>query len=90
MMAGTGKAAEHGVLFKGADAIEAASKLTTIVFDKTGTLTKGEPSVTDVITPHPYLTRSLSACGEGAGRGDGGEGRRARGAAPGGHRREEL
>jgi Cu+-exporting ATPase len=28
MMAGTGKAAEHGVLFKGADAIEAASKLT--------------------------------------------------------------
>lgn len=48
MMAGTGKAAEHGVLFKGADAIEAASKLTAIIFDKTGTLTKGEPSVTDV------------------------------------------
>jgi Cu+-exporting ATPase len=71
MMAGTGKAAEHGVLFKGADAIEAASKLTTIVFDKTGTLTKGEPSVTDVITPHPYLTRSLSACGEGQGEGMG-------------------
>jgi len=57
MMAGTGKAAEHGVLFKGAEAIEKASKLQTIVFDKTGTLTKGEPSVTDVvkavITPFP-------------------------------------
>jgi Cu+-exporting ATPase len=50
MMAGTGKAAEYGVLFKGAEAIENASKLHTIVFDKTGTLTKGEPSVTDVIS----------------------------------------
>ena len=49
MMAGTGKAAEYGVLFKGAEAIEKASKLQTIVFDKTGTLTKGEPSVTDVV-----------------------------------------
>jgi Cu+-exporting ATPase len=50
MMAGTGKAAEHGVLFKGADAIEATSKLDAIVFDKTGTLTRGEPSVTDVVS----------------------------------------
>jgi Cu+-exporting ATPase len=49
MMAGTGKAAEFGVLFKGAEAIENASKLQAIVFDKTGTLTKGEPSVTDVV-----------------------------------------
>ena len=49
MMAGTGKAAEHGVLFKSAEAIENTSKLGTIVFDKTGTLTKGEPSVTDII-----------------------------------------
>ncbi len=48
-MAGTGKAAEHGVLFKNAEAIENASKLKVIVFDKTGTLTKGEPSVTDVV-----------------------------------------
>ncbi|HLA99521.1 MAG TPA: heavy metal translocating P-type ATPase [Anaerolineales bacterium] len=49
MMAGTGKGAEHGVLFKGAEAIENTSKLQTIIFDKTGTLTKGEPSVTDVM-----------------------------------------
>ncbi|HBY97269.1 MAG TPA: heavy metal translocating P-type ATPase, partial [Chloroflexi bacterium] len=49
MMAGTGKGAEHGVLFKGADAIEATTRLQTIIFDKTGTLTKGEPSVTDVV-----------------------------------------
>ncbi len=49
MMAGTGKAAEYGILFKGADAVEAASKVQVVVFDKTGTLTKGSPSVTDVV-----------------------------------------
>jgi len=57
MMAGTGKAAEHGILFKSADAIESSSKLTTLVFDKTGTLTRGEPSVTD-IRPAPAWTES--------------------------------
>jgi len=49
MMAGTGKAAEYGILFKGADAVEAASKVQVVIFDKTGTLTKGSPSVTDVV-----------------------------------------
>ncbi len=50
IMAGTGKGAEHGILFKGGDALEATSKVTTVVFDKTGTLTKGKPSVTDIVT----------------------------------------
>src|SRR5439155_5434371 len=45
MMAGTGKAAEYGILFKGAIAVEALSKIGVVVFDKTGTLTKGEPSL---------------------------------------------
>lgn len=49
VMAGTGKAAEHGVLFKNGEALEAAEKLHAIVFDKTGTLTRGKPEVTDVI-----------------------------------------
>ncbi len=49
IMAGTGKVAEHGVLFKNAEAIENAAKLQTIVFDKTGTISKGEASVTDVV-----------------------------------------
>ena len=54
MMAGAGKGAEFGVLFKGAEAIENTSKIQTIVFDKTGTLTKGEPSVTDVVTSYEW------------------------------------
>jgi Cu+-exporting ATPase len=49
IMAGTGKAAEYGILFKGGDAIESASRLDIILFDKTGTLTRGQPSVTDVV-----------------------------------------
>lgn len=49
MMGGSGIAAENGILFKGADAIEATSKIQTVVLDKTGTLTKGKPSVTDVL-----------------------------------------
>ncbi len=50
MMAGAGKGAEYGVLFKGAGAIEATAKVRTIIFDKTGTITKGEPELTDVLT----------------------------------------
>jgi Cu+-exporting ATPase len=49
MMAGTGKGAEFGILFKGADAMETTARVQVVVLDKTGTLTKGEPSVTDVV-----------------------------------------
>ncbi len=49
VMAGTGKAAEQGILFKSGEALESAEKLYAIVFDKTGTLTAGKPEVTDMI-----------------------------------------
>ena len=43
----SGKAAKKGVLFKGGDKIEIASKINHIIFDKTGTLTKGMPFIVD-------------------------------------------
>ena len=48
IMAGTGKGAEKGVLFKTSEALEMAARLDTLVLDKTGTLTVGRPSVVDV------------------------------------------
>ena len=49
LMVGVGKGAEAGILIRGAEVLERAQKLTTVVFDKTGTLTRGEPNVTDII-----------------------------------------
>lgn len=50
VMTGSGRAARSGILFKKAQALEAAGKVRTVVLDKTGTVTTGKPRVTVV---HP-------------------------------------
>ncbi|AZS15506.1 heavy metal translocating P-type ATPase [Paenibacillus lutimineralis] len=49
IMAGSGRAAEIGVLFKGGEHLEQTHKIDAIILDKTGTVTKGKPELTDVL-----------------------------------------
>ncbi|MBW2167673.1 MAG: copper-translocating P-type ATPase, partial [Deltaproteobacteria bacterium] len=55
IMAGTGKGAEKGILFKNSEALETATKLDTIVLDKTGTITLGKPSVVNIIVSNSLI-----------------------------------
>ena len=55
IMAGTGKGAEKGMLFKNSEALEMATKLDTIVLDKTGTITIGKPSVVNLVVSDAFI-----------------------------------
>ncbi len=49
IMAGSGRAAEFGILFKGGEHLEQTQRIDTVVVDKTGTVTHGKPILTDVV-----------------------------------------
>jgi len=49
VMAGSGRAAELGILFKGGEVFEAARRIDTVLIDKTGTLTDGSMRVTTIV-----------------------------------------
>jgi Cu+-exporting ATPase len=54
VMVATGRAAQAGVLFRDAEAIEMLRKVDTLIVDKTGTLTEGRPAFREVNAQAPY------------------------------------
>ncbi|MBB4823429.1 Cu+-exporting ATPase [Sporosarcina luteola] len=59
IMAGSGRAAEMGILFKGGEHLENTRAIDTVVLDKTGTVTKGEPALTDVVITKRYAEQDV-------------------------------
>jgi heavy metal translocating P-type ATPase len=49
IMAGSGRAAELGILFKGGEVYEIARSADTVLFDKTGTVTEGTMRLAEVV-----------------------------------------
>ncbi|OMC67438.1 copper-translocating P-type ATPase [Paenibacillus sp. FSL H7-0326] len=59
IMAGSGRAAEFGILFKGGEHLENAGYIQTVILDKTGTVTHGKPMLTDVITSQGWSSNEM-------------------------------
>ncbi|MGH9958109.1 MAG: heavy metal translocating P-type ATPase, partial [Pyrinomonadaceae bacterium] len=59
IMVASGKAAQVGVLFRNAEAIEVLQAIDTLVVDKTGTLTAGRPKLVTVTTTGDLDEREL-------------------------------
>lgn len=64
VMAGSGRAAELGVLFKGGEHLEQTHRIDTVVLDKTGTVTNGKPQLTDVVAEQPNVLLRLVGAAE--------------------------
>lgn len=57
---GSGKAAEHGILFRDATSLEMSGRIDTVVVDKTGTITYGKPAVVSYVGDESYLPHALA------------------------------
>jgi heavy metal translocating P-type ATPase len=49
IMAGSGRAAELGILFKGGEVFEAARRIDVVLLDKTGTVTEGDMRLAEIV-----------------------------------------
>jgi Cu+-exporting ATPase len=61
ILVATGRAAQHGILVRGGDALERLARVDTVLLDKTGTVTVGRPTVTHVVTARPAGETPVSA-----------------------------
>ncbi|WP_163132101.1 heavy metal translocating P-type ATPase [Agarivorans sp. Alg241-V36] len=66
LVAGTGRGAKLGILYRNIQALELSHKVSDVVFDKTGTLTQGKPSlvklaVSDNISQQELIRLAASA-----------------------------
>jgi len=61
IMAGSGRAAELGVLFRGGEHLENTHRIQTVVLDKTGTVTKGKPEMTGWRVEEPFAESQVLA-----------------------------
>ncbi len=69
IMVGSGRGAELGVIFKGAEIFERSREVDTILFDKTGTLTRGMMNLSDLRTDEDerrflYMAGTVEAASE--------------------------
>lgn len=58
---GSGKAAEHGILFRNAAALEMCGRIDSVILDKTGTVTEGVPKVESYIGDVSVLSAVMAA-----------------------------
>jgi Cu+-exporting ATPase len=59
IMVATGRAAQSGVLFRDAEALEHLRTIDTLIVDKTGTLTEGRPAFREVVTAESFTEEQV-------------------------------